>query len=188
MTAPVLTPELERLVAQLVEVRVEDRLRAAGVTESNRASLLVFSGDMDRLVAAFTVALASVASGLEVSMYFTFWGLTALRRRRTFAGKTLGEKLAGLLLPSGPATVGTSRLHMAGMGPRFFRRLMRRRNVASLPEMIAMAQELGVKMIACEMSMHVMGIRRDELIPGIEYGGAATYLADAAGAKVTLFI
>ena len=188
MTTPVLPPELETLVARLVDARVEERLRAAGVTDTNRASLIVFSGDMDRLVAAFNVALASAASGLEVSMYFTFWGLTAIRRRRTFAGKTFGEKLAGLLLPSGPATVGTSRLHMAGLGPRFFRRLMRRRNVASLPEMIAMAQELGVKMIACEMSMQVMGIRREELIPGVEYGGATTYVADAAGAKVTLFI
>jgi len=188
VTTPAITPELEALVARLVDARVEARLRQAGAPDSNRASLLVFSGDMDRLVAAFTVALASAASGMEVSMYFTFWGLTALRKRKTFAGKTLGEKMVAMMLPSGPASVGTSKLHMGGIGPRFFKHLMKQRNVETLPNMIALAQEMGVRMIACEMSMNVMGITREELLDGLAYGGAATYVADAAGAKVTLFV
>lgn len=188
MTAPAPTPELEALVARLVDARVEARLRAEGVASANRVSLLVFSGDMDRLIAAFTIALASAASGLEVSMYFTFWGLTALRRQRSYSGKSLGERLVTMMLPSSPATAGTSRLHLGGIGPRFFRRLMRRRNVETLPNMIATAREMGVRMIACEMSMDVMGIAREELTDGLVYGGAATYVADAAGAKVTLFI
>lgn len=188
MTRPTVTPELEALVTRLVDARVEAILQRAGVAESNRASLLVFSGDLDRLFAAFTVALASAASGMEVSMYFTFWGLTAIRRRRTFAGKSMAEKLIAMLLPSGPGAVGTSRLHMGGIGPRFFKQLMQRRHVETLPNMVALAQEMGIKMIACEMSMNVMGITRDELIDGLAYGGAATYVADAAGAKVTLFV
>ena len=188
MTAPELPADLEAAIARVVDARVEARLGALGVGDTNRASLLVFSGDMDRLFAAFTVALASAASGLEVSMYFTFWGLTALRKRKTFAGKTLGEKMVALMLPSGPASVGTSRMHMAGIGPRFFKHLMKRRNVETLPNMIAMAQEMGIKLIACEMSMNVMGITREELVDGLAYGGAATYVADAAGAKITLFV
>ena len=188
MTAPALTPEFEAAIARLVDARVDARLQQAGASENNRASLLVFSGDMDRLFAAFTVALASAASGLEVSMYFTFWGLTALRKRKTFAGKTLGEKMVAMMLPAGPASVGTSQMHMGGIGPRFFKHLMKRRNVETLPNMIEIAREMGVKMIACEMSMNVMGITREELIDGLSYGGAATYVADAAGAKVTLFV
>jgi peroxiredoxin family protein len=188
VTPPALTPELEAAIARLVDARVDARLQHVDALESNRASLLVFSGDMDRLFAAFTVALASAASGLEVSMYFTFWGLTALRRQKTFAGKSLGEKMVAMLLPSGPGSTGTSKLHLGGIGPRFFKHLMKRRKVESLPSMIAIAQEMGVKMIACEMSMHVMGITREELIDGLTYGGAATYVADAAGAKVTLFV
>jgi peroxiredoxin family protein len=188
VTAPALSPDLEAAIARLVDARVDARLQQAGAVETNRASLLVFSGDMDRLFAAFTVALASAASGLEVSMYFTFWGLTALRKRKTFAGKSLGEKMVAMMLPSGPAAVGTSRMHMGGIGPRFFKHLMKRRNIETLPNMIAMAQEMGIKMIACEMSMNVMGITREELIDGLSYGGAATYVADAAGAKVTLFV
>ena len=188
MTAPELPADLEAAIARVVDARVEARLGALGVGDTNRASLLVFSGDMDRLFAAFTVALASAASGLEVSMYFTFWGLTALRKRKTFAGKTLGEKMVALMLPSGPASVGTSRMHLGGIGPRFFKHLMKRRNVETLPNMIAMAQEMGIKLIACEMSMNVMGITREELVDGLSYGGAATYVADAAGAKITLFV
>jgi peroxiredoxin family protein len=188
VTTPPITPELEALVARLVDARVEARLQQSGVPATNRASLLVFSGDMDRLFAALTVALASAASGMEVSMYFTFWGLTALRKRKTFAGKSLGEKVVAMMLPSGPASAGTSQWHLGGIGPRFFKHLMQRRNVETLPNMLALAQEMGVRMIACEMSMDVMGITRDELLDGLVYGGAATYVADAAGAKITLFV
>lgn len=188
MTISGLPGDLEAAIARLVDARVEARLGALGVGDTNRVSLLVFSGEMDRLFAAFTVALASAASGMEVSMYFTFWGLAALRKRKVYAGKTLGEKLVSMMLPSGPAAVGTSRMHWGGIGPRFFKHLMKRRNVESLPGMIAVAREMGIKMIACEMSMNIMGLTREELVDGLTYGGAATYVADAAGAKITLFV
>jgi len=181
-------PEMETLVARLVDARVEERLRAAGVTDTNRASLLVFSGDMDRLVAAFTVALASAASGLEVSMYFTFWGLTALKKATILEGKTLPEKMVAMMLPGGIEQVPTSRMNMGGIGPKFFQHLMKARNVESLPDMRDMAIEMGAKVVACEMSMNVMGLTRAELLDGLSYGGVATYLEDAAKAKITLFI
>jgi peroxiredoxin family protein len=194
-------------IQALVEKAVEERLgqRLAGIEEAlrelkgvstqqkahipeDRATLLVFSGEMDNLMAAFNIAVGAASMGMQVSMFFTFWGLSALRVKTTYAGKTAGEKMAALMLPSGPASVPTSRMNMAGVGPVFFKHLMRQRNVESLPTLVDLARELGVRMIACEMSLKVMGVTRDELIPGIDYGGVATYLADAAKSKVTLFI
>ena len=96
--------------------------------------------------------------------------------------------MVALMMPSGPATVPTSRMNMAGMGPIFFKHLMKQRNVESLPDMVALVQELGVRMVACETSMGVMGLTRDELLEGIDYGGVATYLGDAARSKITLFV
>jgi peroxiredoxin family protein len=150
--------------------------------------MVVFSGEMDPLFGAFTIALGSVAMGMEVSMFFTFWGLNALRVGKKYSGKSIGEKMVAAMMPKGPASVPTSRMNMGGAGPIFFKHLMKQRNIATLPSMIAMAQEMGVRMVACETSMGVMGVTREELLPGIDYGGVATYLEDAAKSKVTLFI
>ena len=201
--------ELEALVARLVDERVTARvnerlqdveaalaaLKAHGQPAAacqhcpeDMATLVVFSGEMDTLFAAFTIALGAVAMGMEASMYFTFWGLTALRKSKTYAGKTVGQKMVAMMLPDGPHAVPTSRMNMAGMGPQFFKYLMNQRNVESLPNMVALAQEMGVRMVACEMSMGVMGITREELIDGLDYGGVATYLGDAARSKITLFV
>ncbi|MFN8854481.1 MAG: DsrE/DsrF/DrsH-like family protein [Planctomycetaceae bacterium] len=195
--------DLETLVDRMVTERVNERLRGVeetladlhrkvhnggGNVPEDRATLVVFSGEMDTLFAACTIASGAVAMGMEVSMFFTFWGLNALRVKKTFAGKTIGEKMVAAMLPSGPASVPTSRMNMAGIGPIFFKHLMQQRNVQSLPEMVKLIQELGVRIVACEMSLGVMGITREELLPGIDYGGVATYLADAAKSKITLFI
>ena len=195
--------ELEALVEAAVQRRFGDRLAAldAAVAElgsrveslsadcpEDRATLVAFSGDMDRLFAAFTIASGAAAMGMQVSMFFTFWGLAALRVKTTYQGKSLGQKMAGFMLPSGPHAVPTSRMNMGGIGPEFFKILMRQKNVPSLPEMLTMVRDLGVRIVACEMSMGVMGITREELIPGIDYGGVATYLGDAAKSKITLFV
>ena len=195
--------DLETLVDRMVTERVNERLRGVeetladlrskvhnggGNVPEDRATLVVFSGEMDTLFAACTIASGAVAMGMEVSMFFTFWGLNALRVKKTFAGKTIGEKMVAAMLPSGPASVPTSRMNMAGIGPIFFKHLMQQRNVQSLPEMVKLIQELGVRIVACEMSLGVMGLTREELLPGIDYGGVATYLADAAKSKITLFI
>lgn len=195
--------ELTALVDQLVEEKVQARLtdvdaslkalRGTVATLSancpeDRTSIVVFSGEFDTLFAAFTIAVGSASMGMDVSMYFTFWGLTALRKDKAFAGKTVPEKMVAMMLPDGPQSVPTSRMNMAGMGPQFFKYLMQQRNIQSLPNMIALAQELGVKMVACEMSMGVMGVTRAELLDNIEYGGVAAYLGDASKSKVTLFI
>jgi len=195
--------ELIALVNQLVDQKVNARLAdveaslqaiqgTVGTLSENcpedRATLVVFSGEMDTLFAAFTIAVGAASMGMEVSMFFTFWGLTALRKDKTFSGKTVGEKMVAMMLPNGPHAVPTSRMNMAGMGPLFFKYLMTQRNIESLPNMIALAQELGIKLVACEMSMGVMGVTRAELLDDIDYGGVATYLGDAAKSKITLFV
>lgn len=205
MATPISTTreELELLIQQAVDKRVAERLaevqsalaqlqgavdRSAAHTPEDRATLVVFSGEMDTLFAACTIAAGAASMGMEVSLFFTFWGLTALRRSTTYAGKSVGQKMAAFMLPSGPASVPTSRMNMAGMGPLFFKHLMQQKNVQSLPEMIALLRELGVRLVACEMSMGVMGVTREELLPDIDYGGVATYLGDASRSKITLFI
>jgi len=198
-----LDPALAALVEKLVEQKVEERVgalstrltdaidRIAAVETrlvSDRATILVFSGEFDKLMSAFIVATGAVAMGFEVSMYFTFWGLIGLKKQTVYSGKTLPEKMIAAMLPAGPHTTGTSKMNMGGLGPLFFKYMMANKNVETLPGMIAVAQELEVKMIACQMAMDVMGIKQEELIDGLEYGGAATYLADACDSKLTLFI
>jgi len=156
--------------------------------ELERVSILVFSGDMDRLISAFIIATGAIAMGCEVSMYFTFWGLTGIKKKTVYADKSLPERMLAAMLPGGASSLGTSRMNMMGMGPALFRSLMRKHNVESLPDLIGLAREMGVKMVACQMAMGVMGIRREELIDDLEYGGVVTYLGDAIDSKVTLFI
>ncbi len=157
-------------------------------TLSNRTTIIAFSGDMDKLFATFVLATGAAASGMQVSIFFTFWGLNALRKKSVLRGKGLCEKLMALMLPSGPARLGTSRMNMFGAGPVFFRYVMRKRNVQSLPDLLTAAREAGVRLVACRTSMEVMGIRQEELIDGVEFGGVATYLADARDSRISLFI
>ncbi len=198
-----LSPELEALVERVVERKLDEKFgeiqrqlaaleqRVAAAEQggvSERATILVFSGEMDPLMAAFIIASASIAMGLEVTMYFTFWGLNALRKTWTFKGKTLPEKMIAALLPKSVGRLATSRLNMAGIGPAFFKKVMDDNNVEDLPSLIEVARELGVRMVACEMTMGVMGIKREELVDWCDFGGAATYLEHAADSKLTLFI
>ncbi len=183
--------EVASRVAALEQRVLEAQTRLTQV-ESNgqldQVSLLVFSGDMDRVISAFIIATGAVAMGCEVSMYFTFWGLLALKKRTVYAEKSIPERMLAMFLPGSASSLGTSRMNMLGMGPALFRSLMRKHNVETLPDLIGLAQELGVRMVACQMAMGVMGIRSEELLDGLEYGGAATYLGDAIDSKVTLFI
>jgi len=160
----------------------------AAKSTANRATIVAFSGDMDKLFAALVIATGAAASGMEVSVYFTFWGLTALRRKTVFRGKSILEKLMALMLPSGPDRLGTSRFNFCGAGPAFFRHIMKKKNIQTIPDLIALARESDVRLIACTTSMDAMGITKDELIDGLDFGGVATYLDDAADSKIALFI
>jgi len=159
-----------------------------GNIPEHRASLVVLSGDFDKLFAAFSIAIGAASSGMSVSMFFTFWGLNALRTSRSFSNKSFSEKMITAMLPGDPGSVPSSRLNMLGLGPVFFKHLMKSKKVESLTDMISLARELGVNMIACETSMSVMGIQRGELLDGIEYAGVATFLESAMKSKFSLFI
>ena len=206
---PELTPELAALIEGLIERQVKERVDAAltarlgplqaaldeisgrvaaSAGAGQGVSLLVFSGELDRLLAGFIVATSAAAMGLEVSMYFTFWGLVALKKQTIYAGKSVAERLLAACTPATPGLAGLSTLNMLGAGPALLRSVMKARGVESLPGLIAAARELGVRMIACQMAMDVMGIVPAELIDGVEFAGAATYVDTAVSSRVTLFI
>ena len=152
------------------------------------AAFIVFSGDMDKLFAAFSLATGAAAMGLEVSMFFTFWALPALRQSREFGGKSLSERVLTALLPAGPGGLRTSKLQCFGLGRLLLRSMMRQHQVATLPELMATARKLKVRMIVCETAMSLVGIRKAELIDGLEYAGVASFLEGASNAKMTLFV
>jgi len=175
-----LEERLSRLEAQWQHVQEE--------LPENRASIIVFSGDLDKVLPAFIIATGAAAMGMQVSLFFTFWGLNALKKRRDLSGKGFLEKLFALMTPVGTEGLGVSKMNFFGIGAKLLRTLMKRKQVASLEELAQMAQEMGVKIIACQMSMDVLGLTKDELWDGIEVGGVATFLADATKSRMTLFI
>ena len=175
-----LEERLTRLEAQMQQVREE--------LPEDRVSIIVFSGDLDKVLPPFIIATGAAAMGMQVSLFFSFWGLNARKKRRDLSGKGFLEKLFALMTPVGTEGLGVSKMNFFGIGAKLLRTLMKRKQVASLEELAQMAREMGVKIIACQMSMDVLGITKDELWDGIEVGGVATFLADAAKSKVTLFI
>jgi peroxiredoxin family protein len=176
-----LRPLREELDAKLALLRER--------TVDDAATIVVFSNDLDRVLAAFVMATGAASAGLETSMFFTFWGLTVLKRAGAPPGpKTFAERIFALSTPSGTRRLGTSKMSFLGAGAALLRRMMKDKQIASLEELVDVSRDLGVKMIACTMSMDAMGISREELVDGLAYGGVATYMADATRSRVTLFI
>lgn len=177
---------------QVAEARVEIDREISALKEralEDRAALVVFSGDLDKLLAGLVIATGAAAAGLETSLFFTFWGLSALKKEGAKKKReTLRQKLLAMMTPDGTQALGTSKMNFFGMGAKLFRQMMKDKDIQSVEELFALAQELGVKMTACTMSMDVMGVEREELIDGIELGGVAAFLADASGARLSLFI
>ncbi len=168
---------------------LEKRLaHVEGQVAEDRVALVVFSGDLDRVLAAFVIATGAAAMGQQVSMFFTFWGLSVLKKGSQFAGKTLFQKMMALMSPGSSKSLPVSKMNYFGVGAKMLRSMMKQRNVSSLEEMIALARDLGVRMIACEMSRDVMGIKEAELVAGLEYGGVASFLADSLKARTSLLI
>lgn len=152
-------------------------------------TLIVFSGDMDKVLASFIIANGAAAMGRPVTMFFTFWGLTALRKaEKQPIKKSLMESMFGMMLPRGSRKLKLSKMNMGGMGTAMMKKIMNDKNVDSLETLIQKAMQQGVRIVACTMSMDVMGIRREELIDGVELGGVGAYLGDAEESNVNLFI
>jgi peroxiredoxin family protein len=135
------------------------------------------------------IARGAAAMGSEVTLFFTFWGLNLLRKPQNVpVKKDFLARMFGWMMPRGAGRAKLSKLHMGGMGTAMMMHVMQTKHVPSLPEMIAEAQQFGVRFVACTMSMDVMGIAKEELIEGIDFGGVATYLGEADEANVNLFI
>jgi len=152
-------------------------------------TIIVFDGDLDKVLAAFIIANGAAAMGRHVTMFFTFWGLNVLRKsNRQKVNKTFIESMFGVMMPRGVNKLKLSNMNMGGMGSKMIKMIMRKKNVDSLEVLMQKALKAGVKLIACTMSMDIMGIKAEELIDGVELGGVGTYLGDAEESNVNLFI
>jgi len=177
-------------VQQTIESLKTEMMRMSD-ERKNKLSMVVFSGDLDKLLAAFIIATGASAMNMEVVMFFTFWATPALRDiKKRGKGKDLFGKMFGFMLPKGSRQVKLSNLNMAGMGTAMMKHLMKKKKVASLEEMIGLAIEMGVKMYICDMSMDLMGFQQEEMIeyPGREFVGVAKFLEEAGDSKIQLFI
>lgn len=171
--------ELQKKIAKL-EKGTKDQL-----------SMVVFSGDLDKVIASMIIATGAAAYDMKVKLFFTFWAISALRDPKKKAkGKTFMGKMFGMMLPKGANKLKLSKMHMMGMGSSMIKGIMKKHKVASLPEMLKTAGELGVEINICEMSMNLMGFKVEEMIdyPHLKVCGVATFLADASESKIQLFI
>jgi peroxiredoxin family protein len=152
-------------------------------------TIIMFSGDLDKALASLIIANGAAAMGDDVTIFFTFWGLNVLRKAQKIkVKKEFMENMFGFMMPRGADKLGLSKMNFGGAGTAMMKSIMKKKNVNSLPQLLENAQAMGVKMIACTMSMDVMGIKKEELVEGVELAGVATYLGEADNANVNLFI
>jgi peroxiredoxin family protein len=156
-------------------------------TAPEKASIIVMSGDMDKVMGAFIIANGAAAFDMKVTMFFTFWGLKAIQKGN-LTGKSVMGRMLGVMNRGGVDAIGPSRLNMGGMGRWMFKKMMKNHNVTPLATLVKQAQEQGVRLVACEMSCNVMEIGKSDFIEGVEMGGVATFIAEAMDSKFSLFI
>jgi NADPH-dependent 2,4-dienoyl-CoA reductase/sulfur reductase-like enzyme/peroxiredoxin family protein/rhodanese-related sulfurtransferase/TusA-related sulfurtransferase len=164
---------------------------AGGVPISGKRAMtnVVFSNDFDKAMAAFIIANGAAAAGYEVTLFFTFWGINILRKSGPVtAKKNLIEKMFGVMMPKGPDRLKLSQMNMGGMGLAMIKGIMKHKNVMPLPALIAQAKLSGVRLVVCTMSMDLMGIKKEELIDGVEAGGVAMYIDHLSRSSANLFI
>jgi peroxiredoxin family protein len=182
--------DMQHIEAQLEEFKSKIEALENKAPE-NKISMVVFSGDLDKILAAFVIGTGAVAMGMDVVMFFTFWGTPVLRdKNKSVGGKDIMGKMFGGMLPKGTGSIKLSNMNMGGMGTAMMKSLMKKKNVASVEEMLAMAEELGVRIFICEMSMDLMGFKREEMIDykGLTFCGVAKFLEEAHNSRIQLFI
>ncbi len=178
---------LEQRIKNLEE-QIEDLKRNM---PKDQLSMVVFSGDLDRMLAAFIIAVGAAAMYERVVMFFTFWAISAMRDIRKHVKKAdVMASMFSKMLPNGPSKLKLSQMHMAGLGTRMMRGLMKQKGAMSLEDLMKSAADFGVEIFICEMSMDLMGFKMEEMIdyPNITPAGAAKFLQEASESKVTLFI
>ena len=157
------------------------------IEDNSNMTMVVFSGDLDKAIAAFIIANGALTMGKKVTMFFTFWGLSILKKKN-LAKKSFIEKMFAMMLPKNSQDLPVSKMNFFGIGAKMIRSVMKKKNIMSLEELIKKAEDLGVNITACTMSMDVMGISEEELIDGINYGGVGQYLGEAEKSNNNLFI
>ena len=176
----------------LLQSRIESlEQKCASLPDSNKFNLLVFSGDRDRLLAAFNMATGAAACGYETSMFFTFWAAAALRRSDAqVKGKNLVEKMFGWMLPKDIGATRLSKMDFGGIGRKMMCREMKQKGVADLDELLALSAEFQIKLMVCDASLKIMGIQNEELIDydGMTICGVATFLESCSQANTTMFV
>jgi NADPH-dependent 2,4-dienoyl-CoA reductase/sulfur reductase-like enzyme/peroxiredoxin family protein/rhodanese-related sulfurtransferase/TusA-related sulfurtransferase len=161
----------------------------AVVEVKDNKTMVVFSGDLDKAIASFIIANGAAAMGKKVTMFFTFWGINILRKNENVSvSKNIVEKMFGMMMPRGSKKLGLSTMNMGGMGAKMIRGIMKQHNVSSLEELIEAAIDSGIEIVACQMSMDLLGLKQEELIDGIKIGGVGYYLGEAEDSNVNLFI
>jgi len=179
---------------EMLQKQVDALTKKVGKLENARKdqlSIAVVSGDLDKVLAAMVISIAAAAMDTQVKLFFSFWSLSALRDpKKTGKGKDFISKMFGLMLPKGEGKLSLSNMNMAGMGPMMIKYLMKKQNVMSLETMFKEAGELGIEIVVCEMSMGLMGFKKEEFIdyPHLSYAGATTFVADAGESSIQLFI
>ena len=167
----------------------EKKEEKGSVAMTQDKTMVIFSGDLDKAIAAFIIANGAASMGHKVTMFFTFWGLNILRKDKApKVKKNLIEKMFGFMMPRGANKLTLSQMHMAGMGTAMIKGIMKKKNVASLPELIQSAIDNGVVIEACQMSMDLMGIQKEELLDGIQIVGVATFIHASDESNATIFI
>lgn len=185
--------EQEILISTLQEQvnTLNDKVSRLENARKDQLSMAVVSGDLDKILAAMIISIAAAAMDTQVKLFFSFWALSALRAKNKKAkGKDFISKMFGMMLPKGKDKLKLSNMNMAGMGPLMIKYLMKNQGVLSLEQMFEQAGELGIEIVVCEMSMNLMGFKKEEMIdyPHLTYAGAATFVCDANESSMQLFI
>ena len=183
------TTDIKKLQEQIDALK--SRIDEIEETHKDQMALVVFSGDLDKILAAMIIAVGATAMDTEVKIFFTFWATAALRDKyKKGKGKDTMSKMFGAMLPKGQDELKLSKMNMGGLGTSMIKKIMKKQNVNSLADLFKLAGELGVEINICEMSMDLMGFKKEEMIdyPKLSYAGVATFLADANESRIQLFI
>ncbi|NLA79154.1 MAG: pyridine nucleotide-disulfide oxidoreductase, partial [Chloroflexi bacterium] len=162
---------------------------ALSIVPVKEKTMIIFDNDLDKAIAAFIIATGAAAMGNKVHMFFTFWGLSILRKPKAPpVKKDFMGKMFGMMLPKGSKKLGLSQMNMAGAGAKMIRGVMKQKGVDSLETLIQQAIDAGVELVACQMTMDIMGLKQEELLDGVQIGGVATMLNDNDNSNMNLFI
>ncbi|MDQ0158406.1 DsrE/DsrF/DrsH-like family protein [Alkalibacillus salilacus] len=159
------------------------------MSENKKTNIILFSGEYDKAMAAYIIANGAAAYDHDVTIFHTFWGLNALRKdEKLRPQKSFMEKIFGKMMPHGAKNLPLSKMNFAGIGPKMIKSVMKKHNAMPVEDLIDMAKEQDVTLLACTMTMDLLGIKQEELMDGLEYGGVAAYIAEGEDGAVNLFI